>query len=78
MRLYRGAKAVGVQPGESMEKVIIDYMKEKKIKPSGVTELTMDELLKETISHGLNVLSVETDKEGKQTYKTIKNKKRRN
>ena len=72
--IVKRAKAKGIKPGESMEQVLIDYMKEQNRKPLGATELTMDELLKEQASHGKNVLGIETDAEGKQTYKIAKKK----
>ncbi len=48
-------------------------MKSKGIKPSGHTELNKNELIKEIVSKGKSVLSV--DKEG---YKIIKKKEKDN
>lgn len=69
------AKKHGKKAGDSYETEFLEIMKNKNIKPSGSTELSMDELLKEGASHGQNILGMETDKEGKTTYKIIKKKK---
>lgn len=69
------AKKNGCQPGESMEKYVIEYMKERNRKPIGVTELTKEEMVKEHVSHGKNVISMETDKEGNTKYKFTKGEK---
>jgi hypothetical protein len=74
LEVVRRAKEAGIKPGESMEKIFIEYMKEKNKKPVGSTELTMDELLKESASHGQKVLGMETGAEGKTKYKIVKNK----
>ena len=52
------AKANGVKPGESIEKYFLAYMKIKNKKPSCATELTEDELIKEYLSKGKNVLQI--------------------
>jgi len=72
--VVKRAKARGIKAGESIEEVFIEYMEEKNKKPFGATELSTDELLKEQASHGLNPLAIETDEEGKQTYKIVKKK----
>ena len=77
LEIVKRAKANGKEMGDSMEQELIEYMKETNRKPLGVTELSMDELLKEKASQGLNVLSIETDKDGKQTYKVVKKKDRK-
>jgi len=58
----------GCKPGESLEPYLIDYMKQKGRKPSGHTELTKEELIKEYNSHGQNVIDLTIDKEGKSKY----------
>jgi hypothetical protein len=57
------------------KKELIEVMAKKGIKPSGFTELTNDELMKEQASHGKNVLSIES-KDGKTIYKTAKQKEK--
>lgn len=74
LEVVRRAKEVGITVGESMEEIFIKYMEEKNKKSIGATELSMDEMLKEQASHGLNVLGMETNKEGKTQYKLIKKK----
>jgi hypothetical protein len=69
------AKARGKKEGESIEEELIEVMAKKGIKPSGFTELTNDELMKEQASHGKNVLSIES-KDGKTIYKTAKQKEK--
>ena len=72
MEIVKRAQAGGLKPGESMQKYFIEYMNEKGKKPSGVTELTKDELLNEMASHNQNVLQQNVDKEGHATYKIAK------
>ena len=45
LEIYERAKKNGKQPGDSMEDEIIQYVKEKNIKPIGHTELTKKELI---------------------------------
>ena len=66
------AKEAGVQPGESIEQYIIDYMKEKNIKPIGHTELTKNEWITENVSKGHTVLDGNIDNKGKLTFKKHK------
>ena len=68
------ARVHGKKPGDSMEEELNEYMQARGKKSIGATELTQDELLKEHASHGKKVLSIETDKNGKQKYKIIKKK----
>lgn len=52
------AKNNGVKTGESMEKEMFEYAKEKGIQPIGNTELNKDELIKEYESKGKKVLDM--------------------
>jgi len=70
--IVKRAKEDGVKPGESIEKHLIAYMQEKGVKPSGHTELTKKEMLKEYGSHGNNVLNVDVDDSGKSSYQIHK------
>ena len=73
--IVKRARARGLKPGESMEEVTKEYMKEKNKKPIGATELTMDEMLKEQASQGKRALGIEVDNKGKSKYKIVKKKK---
>lgn len=70
IEIIKRAKANGKCQGDSMEKEILSYMKEKNQKPFGHTELNQEEFLKEQASHGRKVLSMEI-KDGKTVFKTI-------
>ena len=50
-------------------------MKEKNKKPLGATELTQTEMMKEQVSHGKKVLSIETDEKGRTKYTFIQKEK---
>lgn len=69
------AHNAGIKAGESLDKYINDYAKEKGLKPLGITELTQEELLKSEAEKGKNVLSIKTDKKGNRNYKVIKGRK---
>ena len=75
LEIYRRARADGVKEGESIQKYVTEYMKEKNIKPIGATELTNEELMNEQASHGKNVLKIETDDHGETKIKFKKGKK---
>lgn len=68
--IYKRALAKGIKPGESMEPVLIEYMKEKGQKPRG-TDFTKEELLKHLANKG-NILSIEHDEDGEENIKFIK------
>jgi hypothetical protein len=65
---------LGMQPGESMELVFIEYMKMKGQKPCANTELTKDELIREYLSHDKKVCEFSIDDKGQETIKIHKNK----
>lgn len=69
--ILKRSLAKGIKPGESMEAVLREYMKEKGKKLIGHTELSFDEMLKEQTSHGKKVLGIET-KDGKTVFKKVK------
>lgn len=69
------SQELGIKPGESMEAVFLAYMKAKGQKPAGASELNKEELLKEMTSKDQKILDIKTDKDGKQTFRTIKKKK---
>ncbi|MEK6880629.1 MAG: hypothetical protein AABY22_13515 [Nanoarchaeota archaeon] len=69
LEIVRRAKEGGVLPGESIEKYLIEYMKEKEIQPIGATELTKEEYIEEVISHDKKILSIETNNDGKSEIK---------
>lgn len=67
------SKEVGIKPGESMEPVLIEYMKAKGQKPIGHTELNEQELLADTIAKTKKgILHHKVDKDGKTSYSIIK------
>jgi len=68
LEIIRRAKADGVKAGESIEKYLFEYMKEKGQKPCGHTELNNEELLNEMKSKGNNILEIKTDENGKQNF----------
>ena len=57
--------AVGIQPGQSMEAVLREYMKAKGVKPS-MTDLTKDELIEKLVKDGKGILDIETNEDGVQ------------
>lgn len=67
------AKENGIKPGASMEPYFMAYMKFKNKKPSGHTELTNEELIKEFVSHGKKILNID-----KKAYTFIKPKENKN
>ena len=74
--ILKRAKAKGIKPGESIEKVLIEYMEEKGQKPQA-TDLNKEELLKNLASEGKKILSIEHDEEdGEQTIRIIKKEKK--
>ena len=46
---------------EQTEKLFLEFMNIKGIKPSGNTELTKDELIKEIASKGKSILNIDKD-----------------
>lgn len=66
------AKDAGLKPGDSMETIFIEYMKEKNKKPPGATELNSKEFVQELTSHNQKVLEINVDKEGKSNFKIHK------
>jgi len=65
------SKKVGIKPGESMEVVMVEYMKAKGIKPT-MTDLTKDEIIEKLVGDGKKILSIETDEDGEQDIRFIK------
>jgi hypothetical protein len=59
-------------PGADMSPVVFEYMKKKGQKPIGATELNRDELLNDLAQKHGKILSIETDSQGKQTYRVAK------
>jgi len=67
LEICERAMKKGLVAGDSMEEILLDYVEEKGIKSSGATELTEQELIKEYVSHGKKVLTI--DEEGVKIYK---------
>ena len=76
--IIKRALAKGIKPGESMEKVFLEYMKEKGQKPIGATDLNMEELLTDLKSKGKNAISIEHGEDGEEIIKFIKKKDEEN
>jgi len=74
IEILERAKAAGVKPGESMEEIINEYMKEKSKKPLA-TGLSKEELLTELTNNGKKIMHIEHDEEdGEQHISFIKKK----
>ena len=72
MEVVRRSRQAGLQPGESMEAIFIDYMLEKGQKPFAGTEFTKDELLTDLTQKYGNILEITTDDKGQQSYRVTK------
>lgn len=75
LEICERAMTKGIKPGEPMEKVALEYMKEKGKKSLGATDLTIEELMKDAKEKGINSMAIEHDKEGKQKIKCFKKNK---
>ena len=64
------SKKLEIQPGESMEMVINEYMKAKGIK-STVTDFTQDEIIERLTENGKKILHIQTDEDGEQDIRFI-------
>jgi hypothetical protein len=65
-------KELGVKAGESLEPILLAYMKIKERKPEGMTELNKNELLAELASGNKKILDISVDTQGHTEYKVIK------
>lgn len=63
-----------IKPGESMEQVVVAYMKEKGKKPT-VTDFTQDEIIERLTNDGKKILSIRTDEDGEQDIRFIEKNK---
>lgn len=66
------ARERGKLPGESYEVEFLEIMKKKGIKPSGATELTREETIREYLSHDKKICEINVDDKGVQTLKIHK------
>lgn len=66
------ARKRGKQAGESYEAEFLEVMEKKGKKPSGATELSKSELLREYTSHGQKIAHIEIDDKGNQSLKIHK------
>ena len=71
IEICKRAKAKGIKPGESMEEVMLEYMKEKG-KRTIATDLTQDELIEKLANDGKKILHIQTDEDGEQDMRFIK------
>jgi len=75
IKAYELAKSRGKQPGESMEAELIEVLKKSgQVKKLGATEMTPDELMRDSALKGKKVLGIETTKDGKTKFKFTKPK----
>lgn len=74
LEICERAKTKGIKPGESMEEVMLEYMREKRIKPI-VTDFTQDEIIERLANDGKKILSIKTDEDGEQDIRFIKKEK---
>jgi hypothetical protein len=72
--VVRRATEAGLEPGESMEAIFIDYMVEKGQKSFARTELNNEELLSDLTHKNKNILKIDIDTKGKSTYRVMKKK----
>lgn len=72
LEVVKRAKEAGIKAGESMETIFLEYMEEKGQKSFGATELTKEELANDLAQKHGNILSIETDSQGVQSYKVTK------
>jgi hypothetical protein len=70
--VVRRSQEAGLQPGDDMTSIFVQYMNEKGQKPCANTELTKAELISEYTSHDKNILDISTDNKGKQVMKIHK------
>lgn len=68
LEIVKVSKELGIKPGESMEPVFLSYMKIKGRKPEGYTELNKEEFLNELKSNYKNILEIDTNSSGENTY----------
>lgn len=64
---------MGLKAGDSLEPILLAYMKMKERRPEGITELNRAELLTELASHNQNILDISVDSKGQQTFKIVEN-----
>jgi hypothetical protein len=74
MEVVRRAREAGVQPGDSMEAIFIEYMNEKGQKPFAHNEFNKEELLNDLSDKCGKILEINTDTQGKQSYRVMKTK----
>lgn len=72
LEVIKRAKEAGVQPGESMEQIFLEYMEEKGQKSFARTELSKKELISDLSNKHGNILEINTDDKGQQQMKIHK------
>ena len=72
--VIRRAREANLKPGDSMEAIFIEYMKEKGQKPFARNEFNKDELLSDLSDKCGKILEINTDTQGKQSYRVMKTK----
>ena len=76
--VIRRAREAGLQPGDSMEAIFIEYMNEKGQKPFAHNEFNKEELLNDLAQKNGTILNIAVDDKGNQTLKIRKRKQENN
>ena len=71
MEFFKRCNEKNITDPKERMKEFAKFVEEKQIKPAGLTELTREEWIKEAVSKGNNLLSVENE-DGKTLYKFYK------
>lgn len=72
--VVKRAREAGLEPGDSMEAIFVDYMIEKGQKSFARTELNNEELLNDLTQKNKNILKIDVDTKGKSSYRVMKKK----
>jgi len=70
--VIRRAKEAGVQPGESIEAIFIEYMAEKGQQPFARNEFNKEELISHLTEQSVKLLKINTNDKGVQTFEIHK------
>ena len=70
--VIRRAREANLKPGDSMEAIFIEYMKEKGQKPFARNEFNKEELITHLTEQNGKLLKINTDDKGMQTFELYK------
>ena len=74
IEIYERAMAAGIKHDESIETILLAYVKEKGIKPLVANDKTNDEILKDLTGQGKTILDIKHDEDGESDIRFIKKK----